>query len=73
MVAVVPNVTVNTILCLPFIKQTEMIVDAADQVAELRALDALPFPIDFRCAQCHVSSIDETKVHMNVTQYPQLR
>jgi hypothetical protein len=46
-----------------------MIIDAADQVAELHALDALSFPINFRRAQCHVPSIDETKVHVNVTQY----
>jgi hypothetical protein len=69
MVAVGPNVTVNTILGLPFIKQTKMIVDAADQVAELCALDALPFPIGFRHPQCHIPSVDETKVHVNVTQY----
>ncbi len=69
MVAVGPNITVITILGLPFIKQTKMIVDAADQVAELRALDALSFPISFRRAQCHVPTIDETKVHVNMTQY----
>jgi hypothetical protein len=69
MVAVGPNITVNTILDLPFIKQTKMIVDAADQVAELLALDALPFPISFRRAQCHVPMIDEIKVHVNMTQY----
>ncbi len=68
MVAVGPNVTVNMILGLPFIKQTKMIVNAADQVAELRALVALPFPIDFCHAQCHVPTIDETKVHVNVAQ-----
>jgi hypothetical protein len=69
MIAVGPNVTVNTILGLPFIKQTKMIVDAADQVAELHALDALPFPIQFRCAQCHVPTIDEAKVQVNMAQY----
>ncbi len=68
MVVVGSNVTVNTILGLPFIKQTKIIVDAADQVAELRALDALPFSISFRRAQCHVPTIDETKVHVNMTQ-----
>ena len=72
MVAVGPNVMVNTILGLPFIKQTKMIINAADQVAELRALDALPFPIDFPHAQCHVPTIDETKVHVNVAQYANL-
>jgi hypothetical protein len=69
MVAVGPNVMVNTILGLPFIKQTKMIVNVADQVAELRASDALPFPISFRHAQCHIPTIDETKVHVNMTQY----
>jgi hypothetical protein len=69
MVAVGLNVMVNTILGLPFIKQTKMIVDMVDQVAELRALDALPFPIDFRRVQCHVPTINETKVHVNVAQY----
>jgi hypothetical protein len=69
MVAGGPNVTVNTILGLPFTKQTKMIINAADQVAELRALDGLPFPIQFQCAQCHVPTIDETKVHVNMTQY----
>ncbi len=69
MVAVSPNVMVNTIIGLLFIKQTKMIVDTADQVAELRALDALPFPIHFPRMQCHVPTIDETKVHVNMTQY----
>ena len=42
-VACGPNVTVNTILGLPFIQQTRMIIDASDQVADLRALDTPPF------------------------------
>ncbi len=69
MVAVGPNIMVNTILGLPFIKQTKMIVNAVDQVAELRALDALPFPINFRRTQCHIPTINKTKVHVNMTQY----
>ncbi len=68
MVAVGPNVTVNTILSLPFIKQTKMIVNAEDQVAELCVLDALPFPIQFQRTQCHIPTIDETKVHVNMIQ-----
>jgi hypothetical protein len=52
-----PNVTVNTILGLPFIQQTRMVIDAANQVAELQVLDALPFPIDFRCAMCTVPAV----------------
>ncbi len=70
MVAVGLNVTIKSILRLPFIKQTKMIVEAADQVTELCALDALPFPIKFCHAQCHILTINETKVHVNMTQYP---
>jgi hypothetical protein len=51
------NVTINTILGLPFIQQTRMVIDAANQVAELQVLDALPFPIDFRRAMCTVPAV----------------
>ncbi len=54
-----PNVTVNMILGLPFIQQTRMIIDASDQVTELRALDTPPFPIDFRRAMCTVPAIEQ--------------
>ena len=58
-VACGPNVTVNTILGLPFIQQTRMIIDASDQVADLRALDTPPFPIDFRRAMCTVPAVEQ--------------
>ena len=45
LIATGPNVTVNAILGLPFIQQTKMTMDAANQVADLRALDMPPFPI----------------------------
>ena len=60
-VACGPNVTVNTILGLPFIQQTRMIIDASDQVADLRALDTPPFPIDFRRAMCTIPAIEQTQ------------
>ena len=69
LVAVGPNVTVNTILGLPFIQQTKMIIDAADQVAELRSLDAPPFPIDFRHAQCGVPTISASKDPINESHF----
>ena len=69
LVAVGPNVTVNTILGLPFIQQTKMIIDAADQVAELRSLDAPPFPIDFRRAQCGVPTISASKDPVNESHF----
>jgi hypothetical protein len=45
-IATRPNVTINTILGLPFIHQTKMIINAFDQVADLRALDTPPFDIN---------------------------
>ena len=57
LVACGPNVTVNTILGLPFIQGTQMVPDASDQVAELRALDTPPFALDFRRTMCTVPPI----------------
>jgi hypothetical protein len=69
LVATGPHVTVNAILGLPFIQQTRMIIDAADQVAELRSLDAPPFPIDFRRAQCGVPTISAPKDPVNESHF----
>ena len=57
LVACRPNVTVNTILGLPFIQGTRMVLDASDQVAELHALDTPPFALDFHHAMCTVPPI----------------
>ncbi len=61
LIATGPNVTVNAILGLTFIQQTRMIIDAADQVAELRSLDSPPFPIGFRRAMCTVPTMGEAQ------------
>ena len=58
LVATGRDVTVNAILGLPFIQQTRMVIDAADNVAELKALDTAPFQIDFRHAMCAVPPVD---------------
>jgi hypothetical protein len=72
LVACGPNVTVNTILGLPFIQATKMVLNAANQVAELCALDMPPFPLNFRRAMCTVPAIggppdeDSTVSHAKV-------
>jgi hypothetical protein len=53
-----PNVTITTILGLPFIQQTRMIINLFDQVAELRALDTAPFPIDYHQAMCTIPAVE---------------
>jgi hypothetical protein len=57
LVACRPNVMVNCILGLPFIQATKMVIDAANQVVDLRALDTPPFPLDLRHAMCTVPAI----------------
>ena len=49
-----PHVTVSAIFGLPFIQQTCMIIDVADQVTELGSLDSPPFAIYLRQAMCTV-------------------
>ena len=50
LVAAGPDVAVNLILSLPFIKAMGMIVDFIDNVCDARHLICNPFPINFRCA-----------------------
>ena len=50
---------------VPFIQATRMIIDTADQVAECRALDADPFPIEYRRASCHVPRIEASSMPLN--------
>ena len=63
------DVTVNAILGLPFIQQTRMVIDAADMVAELKALDTPPFDIEFRHAMCAVPPVDPARARANAAFY----
>jgi hypothetical protein len=50
-IATGPQVSVNTVLGLPLITATGMIIDTVDNVVEAKHLDCPPFPIDF----CHTT------------------
>ena len=50
MVAAGPDVAVNVVLGLPFIKATGMVADFVDNVCEARNLLCDPFPMDFKRA-----------------------
>jgi hypothetical protein len=54
LIATGPHVTINMIVGLPFIQATRAIIDLLDNVAELHALDAPPFPLEFCRATVHV-------------------
>jgi hypothetical protein len=72
-VATGPNVLVNTIIGLPFMKATGMIMDLVDKVVECKYLDCPPFPVDFRRTSNHVPVIDDggTPIH-HASTYIQL-
>jgi hypothetical protein len=66
-----PHITVNMIVGLPFSQATQAVIDLANNVADLRALDAPPFPLEYRYAMVHVPTAigegDEHPVHMTGT------
>jgi hypothetical protein len=59
MVATGPNVSVNTIIGLQFMKAMGMILDLVNKVMDCRYLDCSPFPVDFCRTSNHVPVMDE--------------
>ena len=60
-VATGPHVSVNTVLGLPLITATGMILDFNDNVVQAKNLDCPPFPIDFRRATKTIPAIKDDK------------
>jgi hypothetical protein len=58
MIATGPNVSINTILGLPFMLGTGMILNLVDNLAECKHLDCPPFPIDYQRTPNHVPVMD---------------
>jgi hypothetical protein len=58
------NVLVNTIIGLPFIKATGMILDFVDDLAECKHLDCPPFPMDFWRTSNHVPVAEAPAHHL---------
>jgi hypothetical protein len=63
LIATGPHVTVNTIVGLLLIQATCPIIDLADNVVDLHALDATPFPLKYCCAIVHVPVMGEGDKH----------
>jgi hypothetical protein len=59
-----PHVTVKMIVGLLFIQATRAIIDLLDNVADLHALDAPPFPLEFHCAMVHVPVMEGSGQHL---------
>ncbi len=61
LVATGPDVAVNLILGLPFIKATGMIADFVNNVCEAKNLLCDPFPINFKCATKSIPVFQDSK------------
>jgi len=68
LIATGPHVSVNTILGLPFMQGTGMILDLVDNLAECKYLDCPPFPIDFRRTSNHVPVTDEPGATVQIAE-----
>ncbi len=58
LIATGPQVTINSIVGLPFIQSTCMIINLSDHVTNMRALDTHPFPLEYHHAMVHVPIVD---------------
>jgi hypothetical protein len=58
-VATGPQVSVNTVLSLPLITATGMIIDYVDNVVEAKHLDCPPFNIKFCRAMKHIPAFED--------------
>jgi hypothetical protein len=68
LIATGPHVSVNTILGLPFMQGTGMILDLVDNLAECKYLDCPAFPIDYQRTSNHVPVTDETSATVQVAE-----
>jgi len=68
LIATGPHVSVNTILGLPFMQGTGMILDLVDNLAECKYLDCPPFPIDFRRTSNHVPVMDDPSATVQIAE-----
>ncbi len=72
LIAAGPDVAVNLILGLPFIKTTGMIGDFVDNVCQAKHLFCNPFPINFKCATKSIPVFTGASASCNIhdTQNP---
>ena len=68
LIATGPHVSVNTILGLPFMQGTGMILDLVDNLAECKYLNCPPFPIDFPRRSNHVPVTDDPSATVQIAE-----
>ena len=68
-IATGPQVSVNSIIGLPFITGTGMIIVTVDNVVEAKHLVCQPFPIEFRCATKYVPAISDDRAETRYIEF----
>ena len=68
LIATGPNVSVNTILGLPFMQGMGMILDLVANMAECKYLNCPPFLIDFRRTSNHVPVTDNPSANVQLVE-----
>jgi hypothetical protein len=71
MFAAGPHVNVNCIVGPPFLSTARNVIDYNDNVAELRALDCRPFPIDFKRAHLCMPDVQASLVNNYIDDHMQ--
>ncbi len=76
LIATGPHVTVNTIVGLPFIQVTRMIINLSDNVVDMHALNASSFPLEYRHATVHVPIVvkaDAACIHLSTAHLDMIK
>ncbi len=69
LIAMRPHITVKLIVGLPFSQAMGMILDMMDHLAEIKTLDAPPFPIEYRSTMVHVPIVDKSEIRVSIADY----
>jgi hypothetical protein len=72
-IATIPQVSVNAIIGLPFIKATGMIIDTVDNVIEAKRLVCKPFPIKFYHATKYLPAISDDRAAICYIKFEEVK
>jgi hypothetical protein len=72
-IATGPQVSVNAVIGLPFIKVTSMIIDTVDNVVEAKHLVCKPFPNEFCRATKYVPAISDDRAAICYIQFEEVQ
>ena len=72
LIAMSPHISVNTILGLPFMQRTGMILDLIDNLAECKYLNCPVFPIDYWRMPNHVPVTDKMSATAQLAELVQI-